>query len=408
MSSGRSSSASVPRSNSTSSSSRREVSRVDRALNTKFFHGMLTRTDAEELLKDDGYFILRASERKGQVILALTVRWNKKLKHFVLNLDESGKFYFERHKEKTIHELIDWHITNSHPVSKASGAKLIKGVQREPWLLCHDEIMLQKKLGEGAFGEVHMARYIKGSWKKGVAVKTMRDVKSRVARVKFMREARIMRKFHHPNVVRIYGVAIMRSPLMIVMELCPGGSVLGYIRKMAPVHNDTKLRFVAEASAGLAYLESKSCIHRDIAARNCLLSGKYEVKISDFGMSDERNYIRDAKLDKESFHSTAHIQVPMKWLAPETMQQRIFSTKTDVWAFGIMAWEIYADGREPYPGMTNVQARAKIVVLNYRMEMPKTTPPKVEKLVYKCWETDPDKRPSFAEIFETLDKIRKT
>ncbi|KHN74248.1 Tyrosine-protein kinase Fps85D [Toxocara canis] len=115
-------------------------------------------------------------------------------------------------------------------------------------------------------------------------------------------------------------------------------------------------------------------------------------------MSDERNYIRDSKLDK----------VPMKWLAPETMQQRIFSSKTDVWAFGIMAWEIYNDGREPYPGLTNVQARAKIVVLNYRMEMPKTTPPNVAKLIYKCWEADPDKRPSFAEIFETLDKIRKT
>lgn len=76
-----------------------------------------------------------------------------------------------------------------------------------------------------------MARYIKGSWKKGVAVKTMRDVKSRVARVKFMREARIMRKFHHPNVVRIYGVAIMRSPLMIVMELCPGCFLMEYINR---------------------------------------------------------------------------------------------------------------------------------------------------------------------------------
>lgn len=72
----------------------------------------------------------------------------------------------------------------------------------------------------------------------------------------------------------------------------------------------------------------------------------------------------------------------MKWLAPETMQQRIFSSKTDVWSFGVLVWEVYADGKEPYPGLSNIQTRAKIVVQNYRMEMPKVSSIKVNHIYY--------------------------
>ncbi|VDM13191.1 unnamed protein product [Wuchereria bancrofti] len=278
------------------------------------------------------------------------------------------------------------------PISAGSHAKLINGIGRQPWLLEHDEIQLQRKLGEGAFGEVYLAQYVQMNKVTDVAVKTMREEASRQTRLKFMKEARIMRKFSHPNVVKIMGVMVYENPLMIIMELCPEGSMLSYLRKNVPVNLDLKLRFATEASAGLAYLESRRCIHRDIAARNCLLSEQLEVKISDFGMSDERRIIHDGKLEK----------VPMKWLAPETMQQRIFSSKTDVWSFGVLVWEVYANGKEPYPGLSNIQTRAKIVVQNYRMEMPKTAPSAISKLVYRCWKTEPSERPSFAEIHNKL------
>uniref|UniRef100_A0A915AJQ2 Tyrosine-protein kinase n=1 Tax=Parascaris univalens TaxID=6257 RepID=A0A915AJQ2_PARUN len=374
-----------------------EIDELEKELNKTCFHGLLPRADIEPLLRENGSFVVRKTQRNGEIILALSVKWDRRIKHFVFNQDESGMYYFESHKDKTIHGLIDWHMKNGEPVSTLSGVKLIKGIGRQPWLLNHDEIVLQKKLGEGAFGEVHLALYITPSGKRNVAVKTMREEATRHARLQFMKEARIMRKFAHPNVIRILGVAVYENPLMIVMELCPGGSVLAYVRKMAPVPNETKLRFCCEAAAGLAYLEAKNCIHRDIAARNCLLSAKYDVKISDFGMSDERRFIHDDKLRK----------VPMKWLAPETMQQRVFSSKSDVWAYGVMVYEIYADGGEPYPGLSNLQARAKIVVQNYRMEMPKITPQDVDKLVHKCWETDPNARPSFSEIYEILCKLQK-
>ncbi|VDM29268.1 unnamed protein product [Toxocara canis] len=161
------------------------------------------------------------------------------------------------------------------------------------------------------------------------------------------------------------------------------------------------MRFCIEGAAGLAYLESVKCIHRDIAARNVLLSETHQVKVSDFGMSDERTMMQDEKLDK----------VPIKWLAPETMQQRIYSLKTDVWSYGIMrydsiqVWEIYAEGYEPYPSLSNIQTRAKIIVQNYRMEMPKGTPAAVSQLIAQCWAKNPAERPAFTTIHQTLQDI---
>ncbi|KAL4003079.1 Fer-related kinase 1 [Acanthocheilonema viteae] len=369
----------------------------DNELQRTVYHGLLPHADIDPLLRENGDFVIRKTDKDGQIILALSVRWNSQLLHFVVNQDESGYYYFETHKEKTICDLINWHKTTKNPVSVKSNAKLISGITRQSWLLDHDEVQLQRKLGEGAFGEVYLSQYVRSNKVIDVAVKTIREEASRLARLKFMKEARIMRKFSHPNVVKIMGIMVYENPLMIVMELCPEGSMLSYLRRNIPVNSDLKLRFATEASAGLAYLESKHCIHRDIAARNCLLSEQLEVKISDFGMSDERRIIYDEKLEK----------VPMKWLAPETMQQRIFSPKTDVWSFGVLVWEVYADGKEPYPGLSNIQARAKIVVQNYRMEMPKTAPSAVSKLVYRCWKTDPSERPSFAEIHRKLKALKR-
>ncbi|KAI6213759.1 Non-specific protein-tyrosine kinase [Aphelenchoides besseyi] len=317
----------------------------------------------------------------------------------MINQNERGHFYLETHTEKTVGELIDWHFRTKTPCSAASGVKLKRAVERPQWILTHDSIKMQKKLGEGAFGEVFTASFSGDGGTTLVAVKTMREEMSREARLKFMKEARLMRKLSHRNIVRILGVAVHEQPLMIVMELCPGGSLLNYLRKnKGKLSLTTKLRFALEASSGLAYLEQQNFMHRDIAARNCLLTEKHELKISDFGMSDERKELTDDKLDK----------VPVKWLAPETMQNKIYSNKTDV-------WEIFADGQEPYPGLSNIQTRAKIIVQNYRMEMPKVcflslklfeffqdTPALISKIVNSCWAKDPADRPSFQKIHEHL------
>ncbi|CAD5235480.1 unnamed protein product [Bursaphelenchus xylophilus] len=372
------------------------VDMVERVRSLSYYHGLLGRHDVEPLLKAEGDFLLRKSEVKGQIVITLAVRAAKGIKHFLLNQNEQNQFYFESHFEPTINELIEWHVKNQAPVSQQSGVKLKSAVERPPWLLNHDSVRMSKKLGEGAFGEVYMAVYTSDGVPQKVAIKTIRGEVSREERLKFMKEARLMRKLSNKYIVKILGVAVHEHPLMIVMELCLGGSMLGYLRKHKGQDIlSTKLRFCYESAVGLAYLEKQGFIHRDIAARNCLLSEKNEVKISDFGMSDERKLLQDDKLDK----------VPVKWLAPETMQNKIYSNKTDVWSYGIMAWEIYADGAEPYPGLTNIQTRAKIIVQNYRMTMPTGTPAGVIKLVEKCWLLQPNDRPSFESIVKTLEPL---
>uniref|UniRef100_A0AC35G138 Tyrosine-protein kinase n=1 Tax=Panagrolaimus sp. PS1159 TaxID=55785 RepID=A0AC35G138_9BILA len=362
-----------------------------------FYHGLMPRQDIEPLLVKDGDFLLRKTEKMGAIILALAVRWNGAVKHFIVNQDKDN-YYFEAHQEKSVVDLIDWHIRSKTPVSSTSGAKLKNSIERPPWILNHDSVKTVKKLGEGAFGEVYMAELTTEKGTIPVAVKTMREEISRESRLKFMKEARLMRKFRHEHVVQILGIAVHEHPLMLVMELCLGGSVLSYLRKnKGKTTLETKLRFIQEAAAGLTYLEEKSCIHRDIAGRNCLLTEKHTVKISDFGMSSERKEITDEKLDK----------VPVKWLSPETMQKKIYSTKTDVWSFGVLCYEVYADGSEPYPGLTNIQTRAKIVVQNYRMDMPKETPTAISALVTECWAKEPNDRPSFSKIYEILSKEYK-
>jgi len=372
-----------------------KASVLDDIQSADFYHGLISRVDIEPLLRKEGDFLLRKTEHKpGVIILAVSVRHDGAVKHFIVNKGENGSFYMEDHQEKSVVELINWHRTTKTPLSSGTPAKLTNAIERPKWILTHDAVKLGKKIGEGAFGEVYTATFVTpDSGEIQVAVKTMREEMVRESRIKFMKEARLMRKLEHPNIVKILGVAVHEYPIMIVIELCLGGSLLNYLRKnKEKTKLESKLRFCLEAAAGLAYLERHNTLHRDIAARNCLLTDKNELKISDFGMSDERKKLTEDKLDK----------VPMKWLAPETMQTKVYSNKTDVWSFGVLVYEIYADGSEPYPGLTNLQTRAKIVVQNYRMDMPKDTPSGVVKLVTKCWLTDSDARPTFEKIHETL------
>ncbi|XGW23359.1 hypothetical protein V3C99_005529 [Haemonchus contortus] len=381
----------------TNSRSDDAVSITDDVRGAEYYHGLIPRMDAEPLLKKEGDFLLRKTEHSpGMIVLALSCKTESGVKHFMINQDADGTFYLEHHHEKSIADLIAWHLATKTPLSAASNARLRRPVERTQWLLNHDSILLVKKLGEGAFGEVYLAEYGSGKTKQEVAVKTMRNEATRDARLKFMKEARLMRKYNHKHVVKILGVAVHEHPLMLVMEVCPNGSLLSHLRKnKGNVALAEKLRFSTEASDGLAYLEKKLCIHRDIAARNCLLGAKFEVKIADFGMSDDKVIVHDDTLEK----------VPVKWLAPETLQDKIYSLKTDVWSYGVLVWEIYADGAEPYPGLTRLQTRAKIIVQNYRMEMPKDTPKSVADIVYSCWDKDPAKRPEMSRIYRMLRDI---
>ncbi|GMT01307.1 hypothetical protein PENTCL1PPCAC_23481, partial [Pristionchus entomophagus] len=207
-----------------------------------------------------------------------------------------------------------------------------------------------------------------------------------------MREARLMRIFECDYVVRLWGVAAASEPLMIVMELASNGALNSYLEKNQ-LDDTQKAVMCVQSSWGIEYLNTKNIIHRDIAARNCLY-GDGKVKISDFGMSREGpTYQMDSKR-----------RVPIRWLAPETMRVQTYNFKTDV-SFGIMAWEIYHNGKEPFPGMTPGEV-AKYVLTGNRMEFEVNINPDIKMLI--CKDTgaeDPNSRLTQEQISRRLEGL---
>ena len=224
------------------------------------------------------------------------------------------KYRLETRGFASIKELLDYHVSSKSPVTKSSGAILIKAVVKfDKWALKHQDVKMGKRLGKGAFGDVWEA-VLKGQGK--VAVKTCRSGDDSLPdKEKFLQEAEILKQYDHPNIVRLIGVSWDQEPVLIVMELMPGGSLLDYLRKKAGhVSKGKMLHMSIDACSGMEYLESKNCIHRDLAARNCLVGDSDVVKISDFGMSREQD---DGIY---TVHSGGSRQIPIKWTAPEVRQ----------------------------------------------------------------------------------------
>ncbi|TKR64846.1 hypothetical protein L596_025324 [Steinernema carpocapsae] len=206
-------------------------------------------------------------------------------------------------------------------------------------------------------------------------------------RIKFVKEASLSRRFNHTNIVQMLGIASQQEPIMIILELAPNGSLKGFLQKNSNLEWKTLTKFVIDAAEGMNYLSSQHVIHRDIAARNCLLGSCNEVKISDFGLSvaveGTKDQIKESRLKA----------VPIRWLSPETLSSGVFSTKSDVWSFGIMTWEIFHYCKsDPYPGKTNAEVKSMIVT-DQRMKPPQGTPVPVADTMQACWLEKPDDRP---------------
>ncbi|XP_047455338.1 focal adhesion kinase 1-like isoform X3 [Mugil cephalus] len=288
-------------------------------------------------------------------------------------------------------EIIDEEDTYTMP-SKYYGLD-----QARDYEIQRDRIELGRCIGEGQFGDVHQGVYISPENPAlSVAVKTCKNSTSDSVREKFLQEALTMRQFDHPHIVKLMGV-ITENPVWIIMELCTLGELRSFLQvRKYSLDLASLILYSYQLSTALAYLESKRFVHRDIAARNVLVSTVDCVKLGDFGLS---RYMEDS-----SYYKASKGKLPIKWMAPESINFRRFTTASDVWMFGVCMWEILMYGIKPFQGVKNNDVIGRIEN-GERLAMPPQCPPTLYSLMTKCWSYDPSKRPRFTELKTQLSTI---
>ncbi|XP_035892767.1 uncharacterized protein LOC118503516 isoform X4 [Anopheles stephensi] len=229
-----------------------------------------------------------------------------------------------------------------------------------------------------------------------VAVKTCKPDADTTTSEKFLQEAYIMKKFEHPHIIKLIGIS-SGPPIWIVMELARHGELRAYLKKNGPkLKLGTLLLYSYQLSTALSYLESKKFVHRDIAARNVLVSSPTCIKLADFGLS---RWVED-----QSYYTSTKGMLPIKWMAPESINFRRFTTASDVWMFGVCTWEILMLGIKPFQGVKNCDVIGKLEN-GERLPLPPNCPPRLYSLMSQCWSLEPHKRPNFKSVKETLYEI---
>ncbi|KAJ8275679.1 hypothetical protein COCON_G00074310 [Conger conger] len=271
------------------------------------------------------------------------------------------------------------------------------------------KLTLGKTLGEGEFGSVMEGLLTQEQYVLKVAVKTMKiAICTRSEMEDFLREAACMKEFDHPNVMRLLGVCLQTvesegfpSPVVILPFMKHGDlhSYLLYSRLGdTPVFLPSQMlvKFMTDIARGMEYLSSKNFIHRDLAARNCMLNENMTVCVADFGLSKKiynGDYYRQGRISK----------MPVKWIAIESLADRVYTTKSDVWSFGVTMWEIATRGQTPYPGVENSEIYDYLRQGN-RLKQPPDCLDSIYSLMFSCWLLSPKDRPGFEALCCELEK----
>uniref|UniRef100_A0A2K6MVR6 Tyrosine-protein kinase receptor n=1 Tax=Rhinopithecus bieti TaxID=61621 RepID=A0A2K6MVR6_RHIBE len=276
------------------------------------------------------------------------------------------------------------------------------------------DIVLKWELGEGAFGKVFLAEchnLLPEQDKMLVAVKALKEV-SESARQDFQREAELLTMLQHQHIVRFFGVCTEGRPLLMVFEYMRHGDLNRFLRSHGP---DAKLlvggedvapgplglgqllAVASQVAAGMVYLAGLHFVHRDLATRNCLVGQGLVVKIGDFGMS------RDI-YSTDYYRVGGRTMLPIRWMPPESILYRKFTTESDVWSFGVVLWEIFTYGKQPWYQLSNTEA-IDCITQGRELERPRACPPEVYAIMRGCWQREPQQRHSIKDVHARLQAL---
>ncbi|XP_061681471.1 tyrosine-protein kinase ZAP-70 [Syngnathoides biaculeatus] len=417
-----------------------------------WYHGKIPRKESERLLycgtQPDGKFLIRDRDESGT--FALSVMYGRAVYHYQILHDKSGKYYMpEGLKFDTICQLVEYlkikpdgmvtvlgdacvnraaGMQPSFPANRRTGPNRYTPPPRAVTLTpvapapadnalpmdCigfnpyHNPNDIKKfniprsrlfidevELGSGNFGCVKKGVLDSDKVQLDVAIKVLKSDNEKLMKVEMMREAEIMHQLSNPFIVRMLGLCNAES-LMLVMEMASCGPLNKFLSSNKDtVEVEDIVNLMHQVSMGMKYLEEKSFVHRDLAARNVLLVNRHFAKISDFGLS------KALGADSEYYKARSTGPWPLKWYAPECINFRKFSSKSDVWSFGITMWEAFSYGGKPYKKMKQAEVNS-FLESGKRLACPAKCPDRMYALMQECWTYKHEDRPDFKKVEESM------
>nr|XP_034975980.1 tyrosine-protein kinase Lck [Zootoca vivipara]XP_034975981.1 tyrosine-protein kinase Lck [Zootoca vivipara] len=379
------------------------VARMNTLEQEPWFFKALSRKDAERQLltagNTHGAFLIRESESTtGSFSLSIRdfdKNQGEVVKHYkIRNMDNGGFYISPRITFESLHQLVEHYMNNMDGLCTRLGKPCQTQKPQKPWWqdeweVPRESLKLVEKLGAGQFGEVWMGYY--NSHTK-VAIKSLKQ--GSMSPEAFLAEANLMKKLRHPRLVRLYAV-VTQKPMYIITEYMEKGNLVDFLKAVEGIKLTIYklLDMSAQIAEGMAFLEKKNYIHRDLRAANILVSDMLCCKIADFGL---------ARLIEDEYTAQEGAKFPIKWTAPEAINYGTFTIKSDVWSFGILLTEIITYGRIPYPGMSNPEVIQNLE-RGYRMPAPENCPEELYKLMLQCWKENPEQRPTFEYLKGVLE-----
>uniref|UniRef100_A0A0P5G2J5 Tyrosine-protein kinase receptor n=1 Tax=Daphnia magna TaxID=35525 RepID=A0A0P5G2J5_9CRUS len=279
----------------------------------------------------------------------------------------------------------------------------------DEWEVARDNVVIMRELGQGSFGMVYeglLRNTVPNEPEVKCAIKTVNEKANIKERMEFLTEASVMKEFKAHHVLKLLGVVSKAQPTLVIMELMVNGDLKSYLRSHRPDCEENVdqgrqpptlkciLKMAIEIADGMMYLSEKKYVHRDLAARNCMVAFDLTVKIGDFGLT------RDI-YETDYYRKGGKGLLPVRWMAPESLRDGVYTSQCDVWSFGVVLWEMATLASQPYQGLTNEQV-LKYVIDGGVMERPEGCPDRLYILMESCWQFLAKKRPTFIDLIENL------